>query len=124
MMIITFTVGDELYGVELDAVDSVARGAQDNEVPLLDLAARIGGDSGGGRRPEVRLRIGERAARIAVGRLGEVREVSAGALRPAPRLFASPLLRGVLPLEDRLVIMLDAGALIDAANAEDGAAVR
>lgn len=123
MMIITFALADEVYGVELDAVDSVARGVKDDDVPLLDLPARMGGDPGGGDRPEVRLRIGERAARIAVERLGEVREVNARALHPPPRLFASPLLRGVLTLEDRLVIVLDAAALVDAAYAGGAAGV-
>ena len=117
MMIITFTVADEVYGVELDAVDSVAREGGNDDVPVLDLLARLGGDPGQAGSREVHLRIGERAARVAVETLGEVREIDGDALRPLPRLFASPLLRGVLSLEDRLVIVLDAAALIDAAHA-------
>ena len=119
MMIITFIIADEVYGVELDAVDSVARVGRDDDVPVLDLPARLGGSSGKGGRREVHLRSGERAARVAVERLGEVREVDTGALHPVPRLFASALLRGVLALDDRLVIVLDAAALVDAAHAGD-----
>lgn len=117
MMIITFTAGGEQYAVELEAVASVARRGSGDEVPVLDLAERVGGAPAGDGAPEVRLVRGGRDARLRVERLGEVREVDPAAMREVPRLFASPLLRGIVPVDDRLLIMLAADALVAEAHA-------
>lgn len=117
MMVITFMVAGEQYAVELEAVDSVARRVAGDDLPVLDLPARMGESPAGEDAPEVRLRRGGRGARVRVERLGEVREVDTASMRAVPRFFASPLLRGVVPVDERLLIVLDAGALVDEAQA-------
>lgn len=122
-MIITFTVAGEQYAVELEAVDSVARRVSADDAPLLDLPERVGGAPAGDGAPELRLARDGREARVRVERLGEVCEIDASTMRAVPRFFASPLLRGVVPLEDRLVIVLDAGALLEEARGRDPGAL-
>lgn len=116
MHLLTFRVGHELYGVELDAVESVVRsvdrvGVQEEDGVRLDLSeAWGGGRSEGGA--ELRLRTEGGTVRVAVDGMGEVTRAPRSRLLPLPRFFTSELLRGVVPVDDRLVVVLDAAVLM------------
>lgn len=121
MNLLTFRVGDELYGVELDAVESVVRcvdraGIREEDGVRLDLAAEWGAEPSEGGGAELRLRTGGGTVRVAVDGLGEVTRAPRSRLLPLPRLFTSELLRGVVPVNDRLVLVLDVKVLMRLAD--------
>ena len=121
MNLLTFRVGDELYGVELDAVESVVRGVDRAAISeadgvRLDLAEEWGAERSEGGGAELRLRTGGGTVRVAVDGLGEVTRTPRSRLLPLPRFFTSELLRGVVPVDDRLVLVLDAEVLMRLAD--------
>lgn len=133
MKIMTFLLGDALHAVEISTVEAVTRAEEAaargewSGLPRVDLAALLGyagrEDEEERRAPVLLVRSGAGRAIVGVERTGEVLEVPSDALRPAPHLFESRFLRGVIEHEDRLIPLLDGAALVDearAARAEDG----
>lgn len=120
MILLTFHVGDEQYGVDLDAVEGVVRTVDDGgdgaEGARLDLTSRWGRGSGAAaeRGAEVRLRTTSGVLRLGVEGLGEVVRVSRSRLQPLPRFFTSSWLRGVVMVEQEMIIVLHAAEMIRA----------
>ena len=125
MKIMTFFMGEQAYAVEVVALASVASAAAPAapEMPVVQLATLLGA---GGRVDPARAAVlvlrgeGDSELGVRVDRLGEVIEVDDGALRRVPGYFDSQYVRGVLALDDRLVVVLDSDAIRRGEGAEAG----
>ena len=128
MKMLTFHLAGETYAVDLDSVASVVRsgtGLEHGQRPLVELAELLrAAERPGAAAPVLVLRGGDGSeAGVRVERLGEVVEIDSAALSEVPRYFDAPLLKGVAQLTDRLVVVLDAGVLIEEAVSAGTAAV-
>ena len=115
MKIMTFQLAGEPCAVELSSVHAVARADEpmgEGAPRPLELSERLGWGAPAGPGALLELRRGERHARLRVERLGEVIEVPDDLVREPPRFFSSPLLRGVVPVEGRLTVLLDPEVLL------------
>lgn len=115
MTIMTFFLGDESYGVDIAAVDSVAPGDAATGAETLDLAEvlGVGGAPAGGRGAVLRLRgPGGGEVAVRVGRMGEVVEVPDRTVQGLPPQFDTRVLGGVVALGEQLVVLLDGDALV------------
>lgn len=138
MKIMTFHLAGAEYAVELATVVA-AVGAGDateladddavmvngRHVPLLDPDAWLGAmEVARGQAPILVLHGGGRDVALRVDRFGEVEDVADSALRSLPRYFESPVLRGVMEVEGRMVGVIDGERLIEVAGASPGTGER
>lgn len=138
---LTFTLGHELFAVEIRAVREIIEygrltsvpmmppsilgviNLRGTVVPVMDLGQRFGGQATaiGPRTCIVILEIaGDSSAQVigmVVDAVNEVRELNAGQIEPTPRFggnIRADFIRGMGKLDDRLVVMLDIGRVISA----------
>lgn len=137
---LTFRLGDEEYGVEILAVQEIKGGAAITPIPgtpphvrgvmnlrgtilpVVDLRARLGGGAGGaGPFPViVVVRIGERMVGLLVDAVSDVVELAAADIQPAPALgpqAGARIVSGIGQAGERLVVLLDAGEVLEGAGA-------
>lgn len=133
----TFTLGEHLYGVEVERVQEVLRSQTCTPVPLapdavggllnlrgqvvtaVDLRRRMGmpGRADGQDPMNVVVRVGGEAVSLLVDVIGGVVNVTDDLFEPPPDTLSGPhreLIRGVYKLEDRLLMALDVARVVQA----------
>lgn len=132
--IVTFRLAGQIYGLPLDNVERAVRmvavtptpesatglcgviNIHGEVIPVLDLRSRLGRpfkEPGLDDRMLI-LRSGERAAAVTVDEVAEVMTVSSREMEPATgTAYESRLLAAVIRREEGLILMLDAGRLME-----------
>jgi len=139
-LICTFTVADLLLGLDIASVQEVIRGLEITRLPhaadavrgVINLRGRIipaldlrrcldlapAPDQGG--RATVVVRAPEAPVSFLVDEIGDVVAVDEASVEPPPETMrpgARELMRGVVPLHDRMLLELDLGRVLRAAYA-------
>ena len=132
----TFTLGEHLYGVEVERVQEVLRAQTCTPVPLapdavggllnlrgqvvtaIDLRRRMGmaGREDGQDPMNVVVRVGGEAVSLLVDVIGGVVNVTDDLFEPPPDTLSGPhreLIRGAYKLEDRLLMALDVDRAVE-----------
>ena len=140
---LVFRLGTELFGLPISAVDEVARvperisrlpnapkflegvvNLRGDVLPVIDQRKRFGLPADGSRAGQrlIVVRSDRHRAGLVVDEVSEVLRSSPGAIEPAPELIAgaNSLVNGVINLPDRgrMVLLLEAGALLSEAEHE------
>jgi len=138
----TFGLAGALYGVDVERVQEVLRptgltrlpraplpvrgllNLRGQIVPAIDLRVALGLPAApdGAPRPNLIVRDGAAAVSLIVDTIGDVQPPDAGTLEPAPGTAGGPaghLLSGVIPLADRLLLVLDLDRTLDHAFSTD-----
>lgn len=137
---ISFTIGDEEYGVEITAIREIKgwtattalpdtpdymRGVMDLRgaiIPIIDLRARFGGGltAVGSRHVVIVVAVAGREIGILVDAVADIITVAHTAIQPIPELdhaHHAELLAGIVAVEGRMVALLDLARLFDAPSA-------
>lgn len=128
---VTFTVGDEEYGVNILAVREIRGWTQESRlpnlpeyvrgvinlrgiiIPIFDLRARFGGGATTvtPRHVVVVIQVGDRTRGILVDAISDILAINRGAIKPPPDLDSglvdAEFLSGLYTAEDRMVTLLD-----------------
>lgn len=136
IQLVTFWVGTEEFAVEILAVREINRMLDITRVPeappcvegvinlrglivpIVDLRKRFGADSANADNDTriIVVEVNQRMIGFIVDRVNEVLRLDQGVVDPAPDLGGSDVgqfISGVGKLDDRLIILLDVGLLID-----------
>lgn len=140
---VTFTVGDEEYGVNILAVREIRGWTPESRlpnmpdyvrgvvnlrgiiIPIFDLRARFGGGvtQVTKRHVVVVVQVGDRTRGVLVDAISDILSVSRSAIKPPPAMESAGLidaqyLSGLYTAEDRMVTLLDVAKLF-AMDTED-----
>lgn len=133
---ISFTIGDEEYGVDIMAIREIKGWTATTElpntpafmrgvinlrgaiVPILDLRARFSAvqTDASARHVIIVVAVGTRVAGILVDAVADIITVSTEAIQPIPQLdhgSATGFLTGLVTVEGRMVALLDLDRLFD-----------
>ncbi len=145
---VTFTVGDEEYGVNILAVREIRGWTPESRlpnlpdyvrgvvnlrgiiIPIFDLRARFGGGSTAvtKRHVVVVMQVGERVRGILVDAISDILAVGQDAIKPPPDvdsgLVDAAYLSGLYTAEDRMVTLLNVDKLFAGENGEGSSAGR
>lgn len=133
---ISFTIGDEEYGVDIMAIREIKGWTATTElpntpsymrgvinlrgaiVPILDLRARFGGGSTdtSPRHVIIVVAVGTRVAGILVDAVADIITVATSDIQPIPQLdhtAAAGFLTGLVTVEGRMVALLDLDRVFD-----------
>ncbi len=133
---ISFTIGDEEYGVDIMAIREIKGWTATTElpntppfirgvinlrgaiVPILDLRARFGAarTSASDRHVIIVVAVGVRVAGILVDAVADIITVATGDIQPVPQLdhtAAAGFLAGLVAVEGRMVALLDLNHVFD-----------
>lgn len=145
---VTFTVGDEEYGINILAVREIRGWTQESRlpnlpefvrgvvnlrgviIPIFDLRARFGGGSTEvtKRHVVIVVRVGERVRGILVDAISDILGVSPSEIKPPPELDTllvdARFLSGLHTVENRMVTLLNVERLFAAETGDDEIAAR
>lgn len=133
---ISFTIGEEEYGVDIMAIREIKGWTATTElpntpaymrgvinlrgaiVPILDLRARFSGGhtQSTARHVIIVVAVGSRVAGILVDAVADIIAVSSDAIQPVPRLdkvAGAGFLTGLVNVEGRMVALLDLDQVFD-----------
>lgn len=140
---ISFTIGDEEYGVDIMAIREIKGWADTTElpntpiymrgvinlrgaiVPILDLRARFGSrmTEATARNVIIVVAVGSRVAGIMVDAVADILAVPAEQIQPVPQLdqgAAAGFLTGLVTVEGRMVALLDLDRVFAFEDMKDG----
>lgn len=133
---LTFTVGNEEYGVDIMTVREI-KGWQETTrlpntaeymrgvmnlrgliIPIFDLRMRFHGTltQATPKHVVIILAVGERNIGVLVDAVSDILDVNAGQIKPAPEgeeEGASDYINGLISLDDRMVVLLEINRLFD-----------
>jgi purine-binding chemotaxis protein CheW len=133
---ISFTIGDEEYGVDIMAIREIKGWTASTElpntppfirgvinlrgaiVPILDLRARFSSQrtEASARHVIIVVAVGTRVAGILVDAVADIISVSTSDIQPVPQLDqcgAAGFLTGLVTVDGRMVALLDLGQVFD-----------
>lgn len=133
---ISFTIGDEEYGVDIMAIREIKGWTASTElpntpafirgvinlrgaiVPILDLRARFSAvrTEASARHVIIVVAVGTRVAGILVDAVADIITVPTGDIQPVPQLdhgAATGFLTGLVTVEGRMVALLDLNSVFD-----------
>jgi purine-binding chemotaxis protein CheW len=133
---ISFTIGDEEYGVDIMAIREIKGWSATTElpntpafirgvinlrgsiVPILDLRARFGAarTDASERHVIIVVAVGTRVAGILVDAVADIITVATGDIQPVPQLehtATAGFLTGLVAVEGRMVALLDLNRVFD-----------
>jgi purine-binding chemotaxis protein CheW len=138
---LSFRLGDEEYAIDIlqvqeirahEAVTRIANAPafvkgvinlRGRIVPIVDMRLKLGMPAAGGGAPvTIILDIGGRIMGVVVDAVSDVIALLPDQIRPAPVLgieLASRLIRGLAPIDDRMLIVIDIARLMTFEEQED-----
>lgn len=143
---ISFTIGDEEYGVDIMAIREIKGWTATTElpntasfirgvinlrgaiVPILDLRARFGSlqTEASPRHVIIVVTVGTRVAGILVDAVADIITIPTGDIQPIPQLdhgTATHFLTGLVTVDGRMVALLDLNAVFDFEDIGDVSAI-
>lgn len=139
---LTFTVGDEEYGVDIMTVREVTGWSQTTRlpntpaymrgvlnlrgvvIPIFDLRGRFGGNhtEATDKHVVVILAIGNRIAGVLVDAVSDILTVNSNEIKESPNAdthLDDRFVQGLIAVEERMVVLLDMEKLFDASLMEE-----
>jgi purine-binding chemotaxis protein CheW len=139
---LTFTVGDEEYGVEIMTVREIRQWAQSTRlpntprfmlgvmnlrgaiIPIFDLRARFSGEmtQADSKNVIIIVALSSRLIGILVDTVSDIVHASVADIKPPPSMdlnIDERYVNGLISLEDRMIVLLDVEHLFDAQTLKD-----
>lgn len=139
---LTFTVGNEEYGVEIMTVREIRQWAQSTRlpntpqfmlgvmnlrgaiIPIFDLRARFSGEKteADSKNVIIIVALSTRLIGILVDTVSDIVHASAGDIKPPPSMelnIDERYVNGLISLEERMIVLLDVEHLFDAQTLKD-----
>ncbi len=142
IQLVAFQLGREEYAIEVSQVREILSMVDITRMPnapaymkgvinlrgqilaVIDLAERLGIEPGEGDRRIIVVEAGENRLGVVVDNVAEVLRVPSGSVEPSPvfsRETESGMIKGVIKLQNRLLILLDAAYLLHSIEERQGA---